>query len=440
VAKLRYQDRTAQEGPFGSSTPSARVPIKPNALAERQARRGGARRGHRGRGRRRIGPGDAERVQRVALPDRCPDCGGALRSWGWKTRGVTDAAPVKVQKVLYRLERKRCTRCGRSWTARAPGVFPKGLYTHRLLTGAAVQHYVHGVPLGSLERQMGIGHGSLLAALHRLARRLEAVPERLVLEYRQAPVKHADETGWRTDGQNGYAWLFCTPQISLFRFRKTRSTSVAREVLGPERLPGHLVVDRYGVYNKSPCALQYCYAHLLRLVTDLTKNFPGVPEVERFVAALAPLLAEAMGLRARPLSRRAFRRRARAIQRRMERLVHHEANHPGVQSVQDVFRQNHPRLYHWTEAPRIPAENNLAERELRPLVIARKISFGSQSEQGARTREILMTVLHTLKKRTPHVAAAFQSAIDQLAQNPRLDPYRLLFPHSPSKRHSPLHD
>jgi hypothetical protein len=41
--------------------------------------------------------------------------------------------------------------------------------------------------------------------LHQLARRLAEVPQRLLLEYRRAPVKHADETGWRNDGHNGYA-------------------------------------------------------------------------------------------------------------------------------------------------------------------------------------------------------------------------------------------
>jgi transposase len=46
-SRLRYQERTAAEGPFGSSTPSSKVPIKPSALPERQARRGGAK----GRGR-----------------------------------------------------------------------------------------------------------------------------------------------------------------------------------------------------------------------------------------------------------------------------------------------------------------------------------------------------------------------------------------------------
>jgi len=61
------------------------------------------------------------------------------------------------------------------------------------------------------------------------------------------------------------------------------------------------------------------------------------------------------------------------------------------------------------------------------LVIARKISFGSQSEQGAQTREILMSVLHTLRKRTDDYFGAFKRALDALAQDETRDPYKLLF-------------
>ena len=89
----------------------------------------------------------------------------------------------------------------------------------------------------------------------------------------QAKVKHADETGWRTDGHNGYAWLFCTKTISIFRFRQTRSGQVALQVLGAKRLRGVLVVDRYHGYNRAFCAIQYCYAHMLRNVQDLEKEF-----------------------------------------------------------------------------------------------------------------------------------------------------------------------
>ena len=77
--------------------------------------------------------------------------------------------------------------------------------------------------------------------------------------------------------------------------------------------------------------------------------------------------------------------------------------------------------------PRIPAENNRAERELRPLVIARKVSFGSQSDAGAATRETLMSVLVTLQKRNPDPLTTLTATLDALVADPNADVYRLLF-------------
>ena len=75
----------------------------------------------------------------------------------------------------------------------------------------------------------------------------------------------------------------------------------------------------------------------------------------------------------------------------------------------------------------MPADDNRAERELRPLVIARKLSFGSQSEAGARTREVLMSVLHTLRKRDADVTAAFPRVWDRWVEAPKADLYKLRF-------------
>ncbi|HUW18284.1 MAG TPA: hypothetical protein VMW16_03200, partial [Sedimentisphaerales bacterium] len=38
-AGLRYQERTAREGYFGSSTPSSKLPVKPNSQKERPRNR-----------------------------------------------------------------------------------------------------------------------------------------------------------------------------------------------------------------------------------------------------------------------------------------------------------------------------------------------------------------------------------------------------------------
>jgi len=434
-AQLRSQERSAKEGAFGACTPSSKIPIKANTLLERKARCGGREPGHPGHGREALREGQADRVERVVLAqERCPECGVRLLSHGLQRRSVIDLQPVKVEKVLLRLERKRCPKCGRRFQARAPGVLPKSLYGNGLLAHVAEGHYLHGIPLGVIERQTGLGHGSLAQALRQVARRLDGVTDALAEEYRRSPVKHADETGWRTDGQNGYVWLFATATISLFRFRQSRSAAVAREVLGSKRLPGVLVVDRYHGYNKTPCAIEYCYAHLKRDTEGILKDFPDEPEVAAFVEAMAQTLAEAMTLRTLRLPRKEFLRRALRTKRRIIALAHRQARHPAIWKIQKIFRENPRRLYHWARDPTIPAENNLAERDLRPLVIARKVSFGSQSEAGAHTRETLMSVLHTLKKRLLPVGATFKAALDRLAENPSANPATLLFKPRPRRK------
>jgi len=426
-SKLHYQERTAKEGFFGSSTPSSKIPVKPNSPTGDKRNRGGAKPGHKGHGRSSIREQDADKVEKIHIGNTCPDCGSILEDKGTKTRAVIDCQPVKMKKVVYYLERKRCPRCKKIISARPPGVLAKCLYSNQLLAYVAVQHYIYGNTLGQIEKQTGIGYSSLVDAMHQLSKRLKDVPNSLIEVYRDSEVKHADETGWRTDGNNGYAWLFCTPKISIFRVRRTRSASVPREIFGEKPVPGVLVVDRYNGYNKMPCSIQYCYAHLLRTVKDLEKDFPENAEIKSFVEALAPQLTNAISLRTLDITDRQFKRQAAKIKNEIINITNRQAKHPTIQKIQDIFREKADRLYHWAEDRNVPADNNLAERELRPLVIARKISFGSQSDAGAKTREILMTVLHTLKKTTVDVTGALKSALDKLAEQGDIDIYKAVF-------------
>jgi transposase len=425
--KLRYQERTAKEGFFGSSTPSSKIPVKPNCQKQHHRNRGGGKPGHQGHGRASVCEEDADKVEKIHIDDTCPDCGSTLEDKGTKTRTVMDCQPVKMKKLLYHLQRKYCPQCKKLISASPPGVLAKCLYSNQLLAYVAVQHYIYGDTLGQIEKQTGIGYSSLVDAMHQLSKRLKGVPNALITAYRASEVKHADETGWRTDGNNGYAWLFCTPEISIFRIRKTRSASVPKEVFGEKPVPGVLVVDRYNGYNKMPCSIQYCYAHLLRTIKDLEKDFPENAEIKSFVEALTPPLANAISLRTLDMTEKQFKRQAAKIKKEIVNITNRQARHPAIQKIQDIFREKAERLYQWADDRNVPADNNLAERELRPLVIARKISFGSQSDAGAKTREILMTVLHTLKKRTTDVTSVFKSALDKLAEQSNIEPYKAIF-------------
>jgi transposase len=427
-AKLRYRERQEKEGFFGSSTPSSKIPVKANT-PNKENKPKGAKPGHTGAGRKSVDIEDADRVEMIesSFGDRCPYCNDPL-SERQDHRTVIDSRPLKAEKIVYMLPKKHCKRCKKTFQPSAPGVLPKGLYGNQLISTAASMHYLHGIPVGRISGQIGIGEGSLTEIFHRLARLLDNVPQKLIEEYRQSPVKHADETGWRINGKNGYAWLFATEKISIFQFKPTRSAKVPQAIFGKEPLSGTLVVDRYAGYNKVPCGLQYCYAHLLREVEDLEKEFPESDEIKTFVSVMAPLLTEAMKLRNSPISDKKFYRRAAEIKKQIIVAVEAPAVHLGIRHIQDIFSENAHRLYLWAKDRRVPAENNLAERDLRPTVIARKVSFGSLSDAGAHTRSVLMTVLHSLKKRKVDPAEHLKKVLDQLAQDMSLDPFAILFP------------
>ena len=224
-------------------------------------------------------------------------------------------------------------------------------------------------------------------------------------------------------GLNVEFQLYSPPQ-----FQETRSAKVAKAVFGDDPLPGFLLVDRYAGYNKAPCAIQYCYAHLLRAVKNLEKEFSDSAEIKAFVGVIAPLLALAMNLRSQPISDDEFYAQARQVKSEIVAAVTRPAQHLGIRRIQDIFQENERRMYHWASDRRVPADNNLAERDLRPTVVARKVSFGSQSDAGTHTRGVLMTVLCTLKKRAVDVTAHLKGVLDRLAEDIHQDPFPLLFP------------
>ena len=126
-SKLRCQDRTAKEGFFGSSTPSSKLPVKADSGKEQQRNRGGAKVGHKGHGRASICEEDADNVETIRLDNTCPDCGSVLEDKGSKNRTVMDSQPVKMKKIVYQLQRRRCGKCKKVITARPPGVLAKCL-------------------------------------------------------------------------------------------------------------------------------------------------------------------------------------------------------------------------------------------------------------------------------------------------------------------------
>ena len=423
------QKKKQKEGTFGSSTPSSKIPIKENTKNNKKNKNGGAKNGHKGHGRKKVSEESADVVEYLNYDEElCPDCNSKLEKKGYQDRTVIDSENKKPQKKLYKCEKKRCKKCKKTFQ-RKPKVLDKGLYGNNLVAEACVMHYFHGIPLGRIEAIFGnnISSGSLFHVFHRIAKILKPSLENIINDYKNSHIKHADETGWRTDGNSGYAWIFCSDNTTIFQFKNSRSSSVAKSILGEEKLKGFLVVDRYNGYNKIKCKIQYCYAHLLRTIKDLGKEFDS-DEVQNFVSNMIYYLSEAMHLRNLDISDKKYYKKAKEIKEEIIKLIEYPYKHFGIQNIQEIFKESEKRLYHWVTDRKVPPDNNTAERELRPTVIARKVSFGSQSENGAKTRSIIMSYLHTANKRIRGrpLEEWFKEVLGKIAENSNIDCYKLL--------------
>ena len=348
--ELRRLKRKAVEGFFSSSTPSSKLPLKENAPAEKVKKRGGAKLGHPGHGRRAHSKEEAEAVCRIKVEaTSCPTCAAGLCRKGTVPRSVVDLEVMKVKKLLYELERKNCPDCKTYLQAKVSGLLPKMLLSNELLAEVIESHYLHGIPLGRITERLGVNYSTIIESLQRLGKLFAPSLESLKQAYRQASVRHADETRWRVDGSNGYCWLFSSARLSLYLYRQTRSATVVKEVLGTEKLAGYLVVDRYNAYNRVPCRLQYCYAHLSRDLKDEAAKFEDNQEVVEFVAQMRQLLSEAMTLRGKSLTDKAYYREAQKIKREILSLCQVESPHPAIKRWASFFIESAERLYGWVE-------------------------------------------------------------------------------------------
>ena len=114
------------------------------------------------------------------------------------------------------------------------------------------------------------------------------------------------------------------------------------------------------------------------------------------------------------LSLKEHREKTENIRKRIMDVCLNEANHSAVQHIQNIFRKKENSLFQWVRSPDIPADNNFAERWLRPSVVARNISSGSHSEKGFETREIIMTVRKTAEASGYDPESFLKNSLDKI--------------------------
>ena len=334
---------------------------------------------------------------------------------------MIERIPARKIRKFYRKRECTCSSCGKVETIRTPEVTPGGLYGNGMVAHLLTEHYLYGLTAGNVCRRKGINEGTFFQISARCADLLKPLFKRILQELRTCLIVHADETGWRNNGDKAYGWIFANTELAAFLFRGTRGSKVPFEVFGNDPLNVNLITDRYKGYDPLKLNRQYCYVHLLRDLKSLEKDCPDDPEVAAFAAGLKTLLKKAITMYKSKMKMTDYVIAATTIKDNIMAVCYKEANHPGIQQFQNIFRRHPERMFQWVKSPDIPAENNFAERGVRPSVIARKISFGSQAERGMLTRELLMTFLYTARIRGLNPNTTLEKALNMLCCNPDAD-------------------
>jgi hypothetical protein len=364
---------------------------------------------------------------RVAVAGCCPDCGGALGEAVEEIVSTTDV-PVerRIEVRCYAVETRQCGQCGKSVRGQHPDIAEgqRGVTAHRvgprIKALAHVLHFAHGVPVRKtpaiLEELTGVRltQGAITQdAMKQADGIVGARYEQLRASVREQAVMHTDDTGWRVGGRTAFLMAFVNPSLAVYQIRNRHRNEEVRELV-PGDFAGVLVCDRgksYDAEELADVAQQKCLSHLLRNASEVAEKKTG--PAKQFSLKLKDQLREAMALRAAKaeLDTTEYQQQAEALDEELtrhlrNRILRDDDNQRllnGVGTQQD--RGNLLRfLYHED----VEATNNRAERELRPAVIARKVSHCSRNQRGARAFEAFTSVIQTLRKTTTStIGAAF---------------------------------
>jgi transposase len=425
-ATVRDLQARLQLNSTNSSKPPSSDPIglkrKPPAPPSRRKR--GGQPGHR-KASRALVPPEKLRSSTDCKPESCRGCGQALH-------GV-DPAPLihqvadlpRIEPLVdeYRLHRLACPDCGTTTCARLPAGVPTGHFSPSTQAVLATLAGAYRLSKRQIQQLAGdllglsISTGMISKLERQSAAALEAPYNELAAAVHTAEVIGADETSWRQERGKAWLWVAVTALFTVFTIARNRSAKVARAVLGTQEGP-IAVTDRWSAYDWiAGASRQVCWSHLRR-------DFQAM--IDRGGAA------EPIGRELLRLSDRLFRwwhrlgagevdwERFRAAMARLRREVK-AALEDGVRSDCATTRGTCAEILRlegslWTFARvrGVPPENNAAERAERHAVIWRRISGGTDSAEGSRFVERMLTVVATCRQQgrdvLDYLASCFEAA------------------------------
>jgi transposase len=435
IAQLERQVKRSSRN--SSQPPSADPPgAPPRRGKDPSGRAQGAQPGHEGKGRELLPTSAVDEVV-VHWPARC-DCGhefatDELVAVGRPVRHQVEELPrLPVTVTEHQCPRVRCPACGRRERAALPADVAASAFGPRFCAVVAVLSVRNRVSRRDVvelcEQLFGarISSGTVDAILTRVADALADSDADLLERVRAGKALNMDETGWRTAGERRALWGAFTDRHAIVRVRTNRHEDHAKELLADT---GAIVTsDRWWAYAHLPLKRrQICWAHLRR---DFKAHAEGLDAEKAFGEHGLRVCEElfwSWEIFQHTRDRQALKRRIRALRRELKPILvtyaGKQARYRYTRGMARNLLKIWPALWTFADHKGVQPTNNHAERALRGSVIYRHLSLGSQSDNGERRIERLLSIHTTcrLQRRALH-----DYLIDALTAHSRGDPAPLL--------------
>ena len=357
-------------------------------------------------------------------PKSCRRCGRSLTGSDANPlrHQVAELPVVRPDVVEYQLHRLNCP-CCHTTTCGKPPSDVKGQFGPRLeatLALLAGQYRLGLRPVVALAADLwslDISTGMVSKLRQSTAEALH-VPWVQVALYVRTQNVNIDETHWREARKRAYLWAAVTKLATLFRIAKGRTAQIARGLLGKD-YSAVATCDRLKSYwwiNR----LQWCWSHLRRdFQAMIDRGKPGKAIGETLLGQSNTLFHLWHQLEEGKLSRKRFQEAMKPVREAVRRALQSGLKNRCGQTVGTCKELLSHEQWLWTfvDVKGVQPTNNEAEREERHAVLLRKTSGGTDSAQGSRFVERVLTVVHTCRRQGKKVLDYLSACIQAGRQN-----------------------
>src|SRR5262249_15524287 len=402
-ARLQLNSTNSSKPPSSDPIGLKRKPPTPPSPRLR-----GGQPGHR-KAFRALVPPEKLRSSRDCKPGACRRCGHALHGEDRDPliHHVAELPRIEPGAHEYRLHRLTCPDCGTTTCGTLPEGVPTvhfGPYLQATLATLAGAYRLSKRQIQQLAGDLfglSISTGMISKLERQSAEALEAPYNELATAVHTAEVIGADETGWREDRHKAWLWVAVTALFTVFTIARNRNAKVARAVLGTQ--DGSIVVtDRCSSYDWIAAAgRQICWSHLRRdFQAMIDRGGAAEPFGKKLLRLSDRLFRWWHRLEAEQVDREGFRTAMARLRRQVKAALEDGVRCECARTrgtCAEILRVEES-LWTFARVEGVPPTNNAAERAERHAVIWRRISGGTDSAEGSRFVERMLTVVATCRQ------------------------------------------